>query len=187
MVVKVEEPKREGLKKTLSFKDLLEGEYVIISLSGNYPRPITGQAKGNDGRDFEWNLFDINLHEYCAIDLKSLKKDVQKYDTPLNVSMFANTEGLVYKNIHNKEFGQKLKITMDENEKTGKKYYRIEELDKPTDNNNNNDEDKKSEMLITDRVKELKNSGVEYKNIVDIITKEFNTNEGVVKGLYNAF
>ena len=124
-MITIEAAKKEGLKPTLKMKDLIpEREYVIMSVSPAYDEPLSGESKYGT-----WYLYGVMIHEYNTVDLKTLKEEKKVFDSPEEVSYFTNEGATMKKKLDSTAPGTRFKVTMEENESNGKKYYIATDID----------------------------------------------------------
>lgn len=166
-MITIEKEKREGLKPTLKMKALNPSEYAIISKTGEFDEPMTGESQYG-----KWFLYDITVHEYKTLDPAT---EAMKVFTPdQNASYFTGEHANVKKALDSAKDKQKIKITMVEGD-NGKMVYKTELLG----------ESKPESLSLSDKIKQLKTAGVDKATTFTLVKPLYETTEATVNALYD--
>jgi len=174
MVIKIEEPKKEGYSGTLKMSKLLPFEYAVIEKK--FEEPMTGTSPYG-----EWNMYKVDLYEFTTVDEKTGEKISKSFDEPEEVSFFPSA-GL-HKQLKDKPINTKMKITQEKKEGDTYALYNVEMLDAVDSKASSSS--KTPSLSASEKVAALKKDGVRYDDIVALVTKEYDDiSEVMVKTIY---
>lgn len=175
MVIKVEEPKKEGNKKQLKLKKLLPAEYAIVEKE--IAEPLTGTSSYGT-----WSLYTVKVHEYVTVDTKTLEKSTVKPNE--SMGFFPSTKAA--EQLAPIPVGVRVKITAEEVEGNQGSFtkYVVEPLDKYEEGASA--KNTAADVSVEDRIKALKGAGVSKDQAVQILTGEFDLPDAVLGAKYDS-
>lgn len=175
MVIKIEEPRKEGQNRQLKLKKLLPAEYAIISKE--IAEPMTGTSQYGT-----WSLFTVKVHEFVSVNTKTLEKTTEKPNE--SMSFFPSAKAA--EQLAEIPVGVRVKITAEEiegNQGTFTKYV-LEKLDKVEEGASA--KNTAADVSVEDRIKALKSAGVNKEQAVQILSGEFDLPDTVLDAKYES-
>lgn len=169
MVIKIEEPKKEGYKPTLRASYLQEFEYFVVEISGEYDEPLKF-TNTFDGVAVESEMYNLILHEYVTVDPKTVSK-VEFTGPPKTVGFFAKVGSGIQKVLSQMEKGQKVRFYQEltEMEIDGKKTaVRLWKSDIKTA-----PQSESKRPNFKDKAIALKKDGLDEQTIINLISSEY--------------
>lgn len=182
MVVKIKKSTKDEYNDKLVLSEMLPPEYAVVEKL--YDEPLSGEnVSKKDGKKFEWRLYTVAVHEYVTVDPETLEKTHEKFDEPKEVGFFKSAKTFA-EPFDALPLNAKVKITQKKLEGKSIKTFSVEKIGEgdvtPTE------PDKKQHNAF-DKVKELKNQGVDLESVKKRIKSEFpEQTDASVEALYNA-
>lgn len=181
MTIKIEEAKKEGYKNQLKMSTLMPFEYAIMSK--NYAEPLTGVANIGDDKKLNWFLYEMHVEEFKTQNPETGEPYTSKPDEA--VSYFANSEK-VHEKLKDVPVNTRFKMYVVKKEgKTGQySEYMVEMLDDVKEDVSS--ENSAPDQTLSQRLKSLKDNGVDKETAVATLSKEFDMSPDVIGGKYDA-
>lgn len=185
MVIKIQEPKKEGYKPTLKLSRMLPFEYATVSKQ--FAEPITGTAQMKDPEGNavtkNWHLYTLHVEEFKTQNPKTGENITETPNE--DYGYFANSEK-VHELIKDIPVGVRFKIRTEEvegNQGTYNKFV-VDMLDEVKEevSSGNVAPDK----TLDERIADLKKAGTSKEDAIAILEKEFDVDGALIGGKYES-